>query len=239
MVFVLRSGIPWQMLPQELECGSGMTCWRRLRDWQRAGVWDLIHFARLDWLARSDQIDWAWAVLDRCSIRAVYGGDQTGPNPTDRVNGQDVEDHMSGCPRSPAPIARSPSFPTPVPVVEGIRVEPGGAVQVSVGDDGTLVYIPGGASTGLRLVWVDRTGQEEVIDAPPKQFRYPRLSPEGTRVAVQDVGDEKDVWVWQFARKTLTRLTFDAAADGYPTWTPDGRYILFSSSRDKVNAPFW
>ena len=42
IVFVLRSGIPWQMLPQELGCGSGMTCWRRLRDWQRGGVWDLI-----------------------------------------------------------------------------------------------------------------------------------------------------------------------------------------------------
>ena len=54
ILFVLRSGIPWQMLPQELECGSGMTCWRRLRDWQRAGVWDLIHFALLDWLARKD-----------------------------------------------------------------------------------------------------------------------------------------------------------------------------------------
>ena len=52
ILFVLRSGIPWQMLPQELGCGSGMTCWRRLRDWQQAGVWDLIHFALLDWLAR-------------------------------------------------------------------------------------------------------------------------------------------------------------------------------------------
>jgi transposase len=59
IVFVLRSGIPWQMLPQELGCGSGMTCWRRLRDWQRAGVWDLMHFALLDWLARSGQIDWS------------------------------------------------------------------------------------------------------------------------------------------------------------------------------------
>ena len=85
IVFVLRSGIPWQMLPQELGGGSGMTCWRRLRDWQRAGVWDLIHFALLDWLARSDQIDWSRAVVDSCSIRAVYGGDQTGPNPTDRA----------------------------------------------------------------------------------------------------------------------------------------------------------
>ena len=85
IVFVLRSGIPWQMLPQELECGSGMTCWRRLRDWQLAGVWDLIHFALLDWLARCGQIDWSRAVVDSCSIRAVYGGDQTGPNPTDRA----------------------------------------------------------------------------------------------------------------------------------------------------------
>jgi transposase len=85
IVFVLRSGIPWQMLPQELECGSGMTCWRRLRDWQRGSVWDLIHFALLDWLARKDQIDWSRAVVDSCSIRAVHGGDHTGPNPTDRA----------------------------------------------------------------------------------------------------------------------------------------------------------
>jgi hypothetical protein len=61
-----------------------MTCWRRLRDWQLAGVWDLIHFALLDWLARNDRIDWLRAVVvDSCSIRAVYGGDQTGPNPAD------------------------------------------------------------------------------------------------------------------------------------------------------------
>ena len=85
ILFVLRSGIPWQMLPQELACGSGMTCWRRLRDSQLAGVWDLIHFALLDWLARQEQIDWSRAVVDSCSVRAVYAGDQTGPNPTDRA----------------------------------------------------------------------------------------------------------------------------------------------------------
>src|SRR3954470_14046132 len=75
ILFVLRSGIPCR----------GMTCWRRLRDWQRAGVWDLIHFALLDWLARNDEIEWSRAVVDSCSIRAVHGGDQTGPNPTDRA----------------------------------------------------------------------------------------------------------------------------------------------------------
>jgi transposase len=69
ILFVLRSGIPWQMLPRELGCGSGMTCWRRLRDWQLADVWDLIHFAMLDWLARDEQIDWSRAVVDsfRCA----------------------------------------------------------------------------------------------------------------------------------------------------------------------------
>ena len=53
ILFVLGSGIPWEMLPQELGCGSGMTCWRRLRDWQQAGIWQLIHFSLLDWLALS------------------------------------------------------------------------------------------------------------------------------------------------------------------------------------------
>src|SRR5260370_9897712 len=87
ILFVLRSGIPWQMLPHELGCGSGMTCWRRLHDWQLAGMWDLIHFALLDWLARDDRIDWSRAVVDSCSIRAVYGGGQARPNPPNRAQG--------------------------------------------------------------------------------------------------------------------------------------------------------
>jgi len=55
ILFVLRSGIPWRMLPKPLGCGSGMTCWRRLRDWQHAGIWDLTHFVLLNWLARDGQ----------------------------------------------------------------------------------------------------------------------------------------------------------------------------------------
>ena len=74
IVFVLRSGIPWEMLPHELGCGSGMTCWRRLRDWQGAGIWQLIHFVLLDWLARRERIDWSRAIVDGSSIRAVFGG---------------------------------------------------------------------------------------------------------------------------------------------------------------------
>jgi hypothetical protein len=55
-------------------CGSGMTCWRWLRDWQQDGIWDFIHFALLDWLSRDGQIDWSGAVVDSCSVRAVFGG---------------------------------------------------------------------------------------------------------------------------------------------------------------------
>lgn len=73
IIFVLKSGIPWEMLPQELGCGSGMTCWRRLRDWQAAGVWDRLHRHLLDRLGDADQIDWSRAALDSASISAKRG----------------------------------------------------------------------------------------------------------------------------------------------------------------------
>jgi transposase len=73
ILFVLRTGIPWEYLPQEMGCGSGMTCWRRLRDWQAAGVWDRLHRRLLDQLRAADQIDWSRAVVDSGSVRAVGG----------------------------------------------------------------------------------------------------------------------------------------------------------------------
>ena len=85
ILFVLRSGIPWEMLPQEMGCGCGMTCWRRLRDWQAAGVWDQLHRVLLDELREADEIDWSRAVVDSASLRALAGGPKTGPNPTDRA----------------------------------------------------------------------------------------------------------------------------------------------------------
>jgi len=74
ILFVLKTGIPWEYLPQELGCGSGMTCWRRLRDWQTAGVWQRIHEHLLATLRHADQIDWSRAVVDSASIRALRGG---------------------------------------------------------------------------------------------------------------------------------------------------------------------
>ena len=78
IIFVLKSGIPWEMLPQELGCGSGVTCWRRLRDWQEAGVWDRLHRALLDRLGEADQIDWSRASLDSASIAAKRGATSSG-----------------------------------------------------------------------------------------------------------------------------------------------------------------
>ena len=73
ILFVPRTGIPWEMLPRELGCGSGMTCWRRLRDWQEAGVWNALHHALLDRLGRADRIDWSRAALDSASLPAKKG----------------------------------------------------------------------------------------------------------------------------------------------------------------------
>ena len=74
VLFVLKTGIPWEYLPQEMGCGSGMTCWRRLRDWQKAGIWNKIHRILLDKLRGADQIDFSRAILDSASVRAVFGG---------------------------------------------------------------------------------------------------------------------------------------------------------------------
>ena len=73
IIFVLKSGIPWEMLPREMGCGSGVTCWRRLREWQEAGVWERLHKVLLDRLGEADQIDWGRASLDSASIPAKRG----------------------------------------------------------------------------------------------------------------------------------------------------------------------
>lgn len=81
ILFVLKTGIPWEDLPQEMGCGCGMTCWRRLRDWQEAGVWQDIHHVLLNRLREVDKIDWSRAVVDSASVRAVFGGRKPAQTP--------------------------------------------------------------------------------------------------------------------------------------------------------------
>ncbi|VVE84461.1 transposase [Pandoraea sputorum] len=88
ILFVLQSGIPWEMLPQEMGCGSGMSCWRRLHAWQQAGVWVRLHEVLLAKLRAADRIDWSRVVVDSSSIRAMGAGqkqDQTPPIARDPV----------------------------------------------------------------------------------------------------------------------------------------------------------
>lgn len=73
IVFVLQTGIPWEHLPQEMGCGSGMTCWRRLKEWHEAGVWQRLHETLLAELHAADQIDWSRAAIDSSHVRAVGG----------------------------------------------------------------------------------------------------------------------------------------------------------------------
>jgi transposase len=79
VLFVLKTGVPWEYLPQELGWGSGMTAWRRLHAWQRKGVWKKIHEALLAHLQEADQIDWSRAIVDSSSVRAMHGGKKRGP----------------------------------------------------------------------------------------------------------------------------------------------------------------
>jgi transposase len=84
IIYVLRAGVPWRLLPaRELGCGSGVTCWRRLRDWQAAGVWEALPHRLLDWLGDDDQVDWSRATIDSVSVRARRG-ELVGANPVDR-----------------------------------------------------------------------------------------------------------------------------------------------------------
>ena len=127
----------------------------------------------------------------------------------------------------------------PVPMVEGIdSASPSGASQFSVSDTGSLVYVSG-QTTKRTLVWVDREGREEVLKVEPRAFSHPRISPDGSRIALALRDQEEDIWIWDLARETLTRLTFAPGRDSYPVWTLDGQRLVFSSDRDGSQNLYW
>ena len=123
----------------------------------------------------------------------------------------------------------------PFPVMENVNTkENGGAANFSLSGNGSLVYVTGRSGAERRtLVWVDRAGREEPLPLAPAAFAWPRLSPDGTRLAVHIREPEgTDVWMSEVARGTLSKLTTDPADDSYPLWTPDGQSVVFTSRRD-------
>ena len=123
-----------------------------------------------------------------------------------------------------------------VTLVEGVsHAQTTAASHFSVSGDGTLVYVPntGGIGPRKRLVWVDQDGEEEVIAVRVANYRRPRVSPDGTRVAVEIIGiSGTAIWVADVVRGTLDRVTSDAARSTAPVWTPDGKQLVFALARD-------
>ncbi len=130
---------------------------------------------------------------------------------------------------------------TAVPVVESVLQSPiSGAAQYSFSATGSLVYVPGGIQAAQRrLVWVNRSGAGQPLAAPARAYRQPRLSPDGRRVAVAIEEQETQVWLYDLARETLTRLTFEGNTNFNPTWTPGGKRIAFQSNKEGPQNLFW
>ena len=124
---------------------------------------------------------------------------------------------------------------TPVPILDGIT-------DFSVSAAGTLAYLARDATgTGLdRLVWVDRGSRQEALDLPPDLYRMPRLSPDGTRLAVETHGSEGNViWTYDLSGDSgIQRLTLDGN-NFRPVWTPDGERITFASDREGPASIYW
>jgi serine/threonine-protein kinase len=124
----------------------------------------------------------------------------------------------------------------PVSIDESVSIGVTGAADAAFTREGTLVYALGGVgpATPRLLVSVDRQGHETPIPAPARAYSTARLSPDGTRIAVDIRDQSQDLWLWDLALQTLKPLTFNAAPDLFPAWTPDSRRIVFASMRDGI-----
>ena len=117
-----------------------------------------------------------------------------------------------------------------VALVDGIAIASGtAAAQFAVSDSGTLVYLDYLASLSRRLVWVDRDGNTSSAQAGSRAYSDIRFSLDGRRVAVHDHGAGNDIWIYSPERGTATRMSYSPLADEVPVWSPDGRFVVYTT----------
>ena len=143
---------------------------------------------------------------------------------------------------APLDIDRLELTGPPIPVVESVAsTTNNGAGQLSLARNGTLAYV-GGASAESKapIDWLEQSGRTTSMRATRSDWSSPRFSPDGTRLAV-DISDgtQADIWVYEWARDTLSRVTFDPTDDLRPVWTPDSRRITFASKRGGTQNIYW
>jgi serine/threonine protein kinase len=127
---------------------------------------------------------------------------------------------------------------SPTPVLRDVSRQLG-MPQVALSKAGTMAYVPSDPGTEeRRLVWVDRNGTAEPLNDSLRSWRFPRLSPDGKRLAVTIGREKSDIWVYELDRGTLTRLTSDEVSQ-LPLWTPDGERITFHSNREGRGNVYW
>ncbi len=140
----------------------------------------------------------------------------------------------------PFDLARMTVTGSPQPVLEGVSTDAlSGLGQFDVSGNGTLAYVPGRATLAERsLVWVDRKGTAQTISELRRPFEDLALSPDGRRLALTLESPAMNVWIYEFARGTLSRLTFELESRD-PVWTPDGKRVVYGSTRDGRHGLFW
>jgi Tol biopolymer transport system component len=121
----------------------------------------------------------------------------------------------------------------PVDLMKGIVAKGNGSMDFTVAADGTLAYVPG-LEARRDVYWVDRLGARNAIGLPPNGYIYARLSPDGSKIALDARGSDHGIVIWNIARGAATRLPSDAPLDGQPIWMPDSTRIVFTSQRKGV-----
>src|SRR5262249_31011789 len=137
--------------------------------------------------------------------------------------------------------ARKQEVGTPVALINDIRNSP---AQYALSDSGTLIYVPGAGASAVNgvLAWVDlKSGAKTALLLPPRPYRHPRLSPDGTRVAVQttDAAGRSEIWIYYLDGKTQMQQLAGKGSNSRPVWTRDSKRLTFTSNQGGSESIWW